>query len=216
MAFATAFLGTGCASESEALGKSMRLLMGSSDPTEQAPLRPGYRYLRASVGGRTVLLALGYVENHPGGAIEVWYSGEREVVKIQRGHIVGTAGLATDWRSVRFVSPLPELRQVTAQGTARYMRSRDEMPGYRYDIRETMTLRRIPAPEKSAIRALDPALLVWIEESSDASTPGETPLPPARFALDIREGADPVVYSEQCLTPTLCLALQRWPVGPVQ
>ena len=194
----------------------MRLLIGRSDPTEQAPLRPGYRYLRASVDGRTVLLVLGYVENHPDGAIEIWYSGEREVIKTQRGHIVGTAGLSTDWRAVRFVSPLPELRQITTQTTARYTRSRDEMPGYRYDIRETITLRPIPAPEKSAIRALDPASLVWIEESADASTPGEAPLPPARFALDIRAGADPVVYSEQCLAPTLCLALQRWPVGPVQ
>lgn len=213
-----AFLMVGCASESEAIGKSMNFLVGRSDPTEHALLRPGYRYLRVSVDGRTVLMVLGYVERQPDGPIEVWYSGEREVIKTQRGHIVGTAGLATDWRDVRFVSPLPDFRKIVAQLAEQYTRSRDEMPGYRYDIRETVTVRPIRPPEKSALKTLDPASLVWVEESTDALTPNAIALPPARFAIDPQGGIDSVVYSEQCLSPTLCLALQRWPAiaGQVQ
>lgn len=215
---AMSFLMTGCASESEAIGKGMKLLLGGSDPTEYAHLRPDYRYLRVSVNGRTVLMAQGYVEHHPGGAIDVWYSGEREVIKIQRGHIVATAGLATDWRDVRFLSPLPDFRKIVAQVAEQYTRSRDEMPGYRYDIRETVTVRPIRPPEKSALKTLDPASLVWVEESTDALTPNAIALPPARFAIDPQGGIDSVIYSEQCLSPTLCLALQHWPAiaGQVQ
>ncbi|MDD5247885.1 MAG: YjbF family lipoprotein [Rhodocyclaceae bacterium] len=202
---------SGCASESAAIGKTVGMLVSSSDPTAQATLRPDYRYLRATVDGRTVLLVLGYVEPHPGGNIDVWYSAEHEVIKLQHGHIIATAGLATDWREVRFVAP-PDWHAMAAQQTTTYTRERDEMPGYHFGIREVVTARPIAAPGTTLIKAIDPASLRWIEESAQSQTPNAVPLPPARFAFDPRADNETVIYSEQCLSPSLCLALQSWPV----
>ena len=41
----------------------------------------------------------------PEGKVEVWYSGGKEVLKLLDGRLVGMVGTATEWLSVKLISP---------------------------------------------------------------------------------------------------------------
>jgi hypothetical protein len=181
---------------------------------DSARLNPQFRYLRVTVAGQTALLVLGYVDAHSQGPIEVWYSGLREVLRLQNGRIAGALGLTTEWRSVEAVSPVPSWTSVArAAGPVSWTRLRDVMPGYRYGVRDSLSLRRIAALQNSSLKGLDPAGLVWFEERLEGDPGEDTWLPPARFAVQIRDGRETVVYSEQCISRDLCFTWQRWPAG---
>lgn len=199
---------TVCASACTSL--SSVLLLGSRNEAavDTASLDPALKYLRVFVDGRVALLVLGYVDAHPHGNVETWYSAKGEVIKLQRGRIVGTVGLSTDWRDVRQSAP-PSWRDLTKK-PLEYQRERDEMPGYRMGIVEQITIRPIPAPIKSQISGLDPHGLQWFEESV-VSGLLSVDLPRDRFAVRSGQGGDTVVYAEQCLSRDLCIAWQKWP-----
>jgi hypothetical protein len=182
------------------------------DTTLNAPLNPAYRYLRVqATGADPALLVLGYVESDAQGEIQVWYSGQHEVIKTQHGRVVATAGLALDWRNVRF--PVAPPSWATVQGKSVYSRLRDEMPGYRYGLLETVELHTANTPAPANVMAFvspDQAnRLVWYRESVGSGA--STPLPDAWFAVLPTERST-VVYSYQCLTPNWCLHLQAWPL----
>jgi hypothetical protein len=50
----------------------------------------------------------------------------------------------------------------------------------------------------------------WFQQ--DARTTVGDALPSAWFAWGQHRGMQTIVYSEQCLSPSLCLKMQRWPV----
>lgn len=179
-------------------------------------LNPKLRYLRVTARGRTALMVLGYLEAAPGGEIEVWYSSMGEVIRLQQGRLVGTAGLETDWTGVRSEA-FPSWGELSTKGSFAYRRERDEMPGYRFGIVDTLSLRRITAPRDSLLVGLPPRDLLWFEETLVASTQllPESPKasrPSARYAVRAKN-PDQVVYADQCLSDSLCLAWQRWPVS---
>ena len=178
-----------------------------------AKLNPIYRYLRVEVVGRpAALLVLGYVDPHPQGDIEVWYSAKREVIKTQNGRIVGATGLELDWRRVWFPVAPPAWVDVPQQGST-YQRLRDQMPGYHDSVSDQLEIKpwidtppvNLPANQSLVVESA----YQWFREQS-LSTTGQ-PLPPAWFALGRRGGQRVVVYSEQCLSASYCLKLQRWP-----
>ena len=182
--------------------------------TLPAKPNPLYRYLRIEAAGRApALLVLGYVDAHPQGDIEVWYSAKNEVIKTQNGRIVGTTGLEVDWRAVRFPSAPPAWAAVPLQGGV-YQRLRDEMPGHRYAVSDRMELKPwlgLPPISLPISLPVEPANAYrWFRETALSST--DPPLPPAWFAWGQHWGQTAVVYSEQCLSATFCLKLQRWPV----
>jgi hypothetical protein len=177
-------------------------------------LNPDYQYLRIEVDGRApALLVLGYVDTHPQGNIEVWYSAKREVIKTQNGRIVGTTGLEVDWRAVRFpTAPPPWTNALTQE--AHYQRSRDEMPGHRYAITDQIQLKPWPGiPPLPLPASLSNTHSLnnyrWFSETTLNTS--EQSLPPSWFAWGLYQGQPTVVYSVQCLSPTFCLKLQRWP-----
>src|SRR5450759_1576231 len=94
-----------CSSGTNAILQTLPYAYGRNPSVDSARLNPNFRYLRVTIGGRVVLLALGYLDSHPQGPIEVWYSAEREVLRLQHGRLVGAVGLTTEWRDVS----LPEL-----------------------------------------------------------------------------------------------------------
>jgi len=202
---------SGCTTGSSAIGESFRLLRSDDSRVDSAPLRPDIQYLRLTTKGRVVLLALGYVEPGPDGDTEVWYSGTGEVLKIRHGRIVGTTGLATDWRAVR-LSDAPQWSEVPAAGR-QYRRERDVMPGYRYNMTEAIALRPIQAPDRVALLGVAPKDLRWFEERVVAGPKDALGLPPARFAVSLAGKVETTVYAEQCLAADLCLSWQRWPPG---
>jgi hypothetical protein len=212
----------GCASGNNLLSDVVRGVVGerfgdTADPIAGAKLNPDYRYLRVEVVGHPpALLVLGYVDPHVDGDIEVWYSAKQEVIKTQNGRIIATFGLETDWRSVRLQPVLPPWAGEGANGT-RFERMRDEMPGYRYAITDQIESRRWPTrPPQGVSAVLGDAVadrLQWFREGSLRST--GTSLPPAWFARGHFGGRDTIVYSEQCLAPSFCLRLMRWPLQGV-
>ena len=208
----SAALLAGCASTDPVM-QTLQAVFQRDAGVEGAKLNPDFRYLRVTIAGRTALLVLGYEEKDPRGPIEVWYSAEREVLKLQQGRVIGVIGTTTEWRNVR----LPELPAWSAlareSAPRRWVRTRDVMPGYRYGLREALLVGPAPTPERSALRDLDARSLAWFEERLETPIPGEKALPPARYAVRIAGGKETVVYGEQCLAPELCFTWQRWPAG---
>ena len=203
----------GCAAAPDAMVQTLKSIVSRDGGTETAQLNPNFQYLRVTIGGRAALLVLGYVEQDALGPIEVWYSAEREVLKLQNGRVVGAIGMLTEWRNVK-LSNVPQWSAIARMQAPRHLaRTRDVMPGYRYGVRESLALAPVAAPAKSALRDLDPDQLTWFEERVEGATGGESALPPARYAVSLAGGAERVVYGEQCLSPDLCFTWQRWPAG---
>ncbi|MGP1666468.1 MAG: YjbF family lipoprotein [Rhodanobacter sp.] len=214
----------GCSAAGNAILQTLPYAYGRNPAVDNARLNPNFRYLRVTVGGRVVLLALGYMDNDPRGLVEVWYSAEREVLRLQNGRLVGAVGLTTEWRNVT----LPELPSWSAAARAdrayQWTRTRDVMPGYRYGVKDALSLRVVEAPQRDALQRLDPQRLTWFEERVESgsvaglsavygdSNRAVAVLPPARYAVDFRGGQETVVYGEQCLAADLCFTWQRWPV----
>ena len=182
----------------------------NASPPDSHTFRPEFSYLRANFEGRTVFLVLGYVDAHPEGPTEVWYSASGEAVRLRHGRLVGTAGLTIDWRAVRlFNTPAWPSATAAERATARFQRERDLMPGYRSGIRDEIEQRPIEPPADSLLAGRPASSLRWIEERS-STRPASASLPPARFGLAPIGDRLEVVYSEQCLSRDLCLSFERW------
>ena len=197
--------------------ESLQYAVRRDSSVATARLNPDFRYLRATIDGRVALLVLGYVDQHPQGPIEVWYSAEREVLRLQNGRIVGATGLTTEWRNVSFPT-LPSWSVLErTEGAFRWVRERDVMPGYRFGIRDPLALRVSTVPSKSALQGVDPKSLRWFEELTEFDArvkqrDEEKDLTPAIYAVAFSGSTEKVVYGEQCLTRTLCFSWQVWPV----
>jgi len=101
--FATFFLGflQGCSSQSDAAWKTMQLgFRNEAAQIEKAPLKNNLTYLRANINGFDVLLVKGYVDSNPNGPIDVWYSSDRSVLRIQQGRYLGSIGFDQNWYEV--------------------------------------------------------------------------------------------------------------------
>lgn len=208
VASASIFL-VGCSTGSDAIMQTMRAVWSRNDAS-QAKLNPDYRYLRVVVDGRVVLLALGNVEGSRDKPVEVWYSAQKEVLRLQDGRLVGAVGSTTEWRKVSLPA-LPDWKLLTEMKQFQWVRIRDVMPGYRIGIRDDLLLRRIEPPLRTELMGIPVTELSWFEESVAVSSAADK-LPTARYALDIRGGKAEVVYGEQCLDVALCFSWQHWPL----
>lgn len=171
-------------------------------------LNPAFRYLRVQSDGRVAYFVLGYLDPHPDGLIEVWYSGEREVLRLQRGRIVGVTGTEIEWPAVKLIDA--PAWSVDMNATS-FQRVRDVLPGYRFGIQETMQIQAIKPPKKTALQQLSKADLFWFEETAiSKATTGVSTLPPTLYALKQDQGNVNVVYAETCLAKNLCFSWQRW------
>jgi hypothetical protein len=200
----------GCTSGSSALLDTARFLMTKSEAKSSSPtLKPGYRYIRITLSGIPTYSVLGNMDSDT----EVWYTTGGEVIRLHGGRLAGTAGLPVDWRAVELTS-VPSWGQALRGGAA-YLRQRDVMPGYGTGMRETVEIRPVVPPSHSELIGMAPDTLTWFEETV-ASLPSEAALPPARFAVRMSDGGARVVYSEQCLSASLCLTFQPWPPTGVE
>ena len=198
-----------CSSGMGAAVQSLRELLPQPTRADATKLDPELEYLRVTRGKHVALLWRGSVERADGAPVDVYYSGQGEVVRLQNGRIVGASGLPTEWRRVEIKAP----SWSTVAGSperARVVRVRDVMPGYVSGLREDLALRRVAAPERSALRGVDAKSLAWFEERVSSAVPAAQQLPTARYAVDLAKGEGTVVYAEQCLAADLCFTWQRW------
>ena len=214
---------SGCSAGSNAILQTLPYAYRRSPGVDDSRLNPNFRYLRVTIGGHVALLVLGDIDKNAQGPIEVWYSAEREVLRLQNGRLVGAVGLTTEWRNVA----LPDLPSwsVAARSNQpfRWTRRRDVMPGYRFSVKDELALRAVAAPPHSDLKGVDAQRLTWFEESIESGKEARrqsllgggldtaNALPPARFAIDLSGALETVVYAEQCLARDLCFAWQRWP-----
>ncbi|WP_413764322.1 YjbF family lipoprotein [Variovorax sp. Varisp41] len=214
---ATFFLGVGgCSSGSSAMLDTARALYNGPSSATPSSFNPNFAYLKTTIGGRTIYMVLGYIDSRPEGAVEVWYSNSGEVVRLLNGRLVGTTGLSTDWRTVRFMDwpDWPSASSGSSTPVQRYQRERDVMPGYRFGIRDEITRIAIPTPNDTSLAGIDPSSLQWYEERS-VSLPATASVPTARFGVSRKTGSPVVIYSEQCISSSLCMSFERWtPTSP--
>ncbi len=201
----------GCQSGPNPTVEMLRAAFFPAQPSG-AGLNPRFSYLRVTGRQRVLFFALGSVDPHPQGAIEVWYSGEWETLRLQNGRVIGLSGTLTEWRQVR-LSVLPSWAALLArEEPLRWERTRDVMPGYRFNLLDQLQLQAIPAPGKSSLFGLEAAGLRWFEERMVATSAGADVLPAARYALQVSPGNSEavVVYGEQCISTDFCITWQRW------
>ncbi len=211
-----------CTSGMNSMVQTLQQAVQGNRSVSDANLNPAFRYLRITLDGRVSFLALGSEDKHPQGPVEVWFSAQREVLRLQNGRLVGAAGVTTEWRAVT-LPEMPSWSTLVQSGQPfQWVRMRDVMPGYRYGMRDELVLSAITPPQKSALQGVDAQSLSWFEERfrtgvaagrltklvTDVGIDGV--LPPARYAVDLRDGKEIVVYGEQCLAPELCFTWQRW------
>jgi hypothetical protein len=204
----------GCAGESAIYADSIRAIVKSqsADVTLDKPLNPSYRYLRVTQNDRPLLMVLGYVESDAatGAVTDVWYSSQSEVLKIKAGRIVAMTGTPFDWAEVRHMGA-PDWARVLNEAqppTYHYTRERDVAAGYRYGVREKVSLQKIAKPVHSALAGFERPDLIWFKESIEPNH-----LPDSIYALAPSAsggGVPQVVYSWQCLAVDFCFSMQAW------
>lgn len=209
----------GCAqSQSAAFVTASHLASGAAAAkVDSAPLNPAIRYLRVTVNRAPTLLALGFVDaDAHGRPVEVWFSADREVLRLQDGRLSAVLGTAVEWRRVGLPVPLPAWHP--ASGNLTFLRTRDEMPGYRIGLREQMTRHAIAPQQGTELRQWAPDALQWYEEQARLVTedgepagPATAAAPVARYAVKQGAGTPEVVYGEQCVSAEICLTWQPWP-----
>jgi hypothetical protein len=209
----------GCMSSGTVLTQTVQLLgrqMLSGEAADGLPADPDprFRYLRLEVEGSTpAMLVLAFVDPHPMGEIEVWYSAQNQVIKLQNGRIVASHGLAVDWTKVHFPVAPPAWGDIRPEGS-QFERERDEVPAYRYGLKERLSVQPVDLPAgvvvPGPINADMAKRYAWFRETATAADGVKST---AWYALEVQMGRSVVVYSEQCLKPDFCLRLQRWPVN---
>jgi hypothetical protein len=204
---------TSCTSTNTSALSGLKQVLGFSSSIDNVKLNPAYRYLRISISGRVSYVALGDIDKNPESTIEVYYGGGGEVLRFQHGRLAGATGLVAEWRNV-FMQGVPSWTNVamTESGIA-WRRVRDVMPAYRHNLEEQVLTRRTPSPRKSEITGTVPDDLTWFEEQVLPSTSSVERLPLSRYAVSIQNNVELVVYGEQCVSTTLCIAWQQWIPG---
>ncbi len=214
---ALAFLAAMAGCSSPASNPMMTMLnhvAHQASDTGQAQLDPGFHYLRVMVDGKVVFLASDTPNVNDPHVSSAWYSADREILRFRNGRLVGAIGTATEWRNV-VVPELPAWSEIplTANPII-WTRTRDVMPGYRFGVQDSVALKRISPPGASQLVGMDAHVLTWYEERVESSGNGlmrEDGLPPARYAVDLRNQRERVVYGEACVSAKLCFTWQQWP-----
>ena len=197
-------------------------------PASVKPNNSGYQYLRVVLNDKETFLALGYEDPSPQGPIEVWYSSAQQVLKIQNGRLKGITGLNTEWSQVD-LSLAPAWDEILSQLAKnahplpyRWVRTRDEMPGYKVGIQEQLEVIPMASPSHPDIREVDLQKLIWFEEKkvNDSNQNSlinkivnwatKEDLPASRYAVMKQGARTVVVYSEQCIKKDICFKWQRW------
>lgn len=206
---AMAALLAGCQSAPNAPGTAGQVLRYLVTRDEQTgALDPRVEYMRIEVNGRKTLLGLQERRTHSGphGAVvdEYWYSSQREMLHLRNGRVHVVLGTTTQW--VSNYSQPPNWTQVQqAPEPIRWQRLRDEQPGSRSQLSETITTSRATTPAALASSA-QARTLDWYTDQVNARAADGSNWPHQQW-FGLRQGV--VVDSLQCIAPDLCLRLQR-------
>lgn len=172
----------------------------------KTPLTTQYRTIHVELNGQTATLVLGHEETVAAKRVQVWYGADGLALKTSsEGRLLGVWGLGTEWTLLRLVDA-PSFDPV--QNPVQFRRIRSEMPGYRVNITEAVTLRRLnnaPSEIRSDFKAKK---LQWYEELSTVVGDPRRPSLEAFYGFQQNMTSHQLawVYSYQCLREDLCLS----------
>jgi hypothetical protein len=189
-----------------ALSQSLEKL--GKDGLKGVELKPGFEYILIDIDGRKTVMALGsrevLTESGRASLHERWYSGQGEMIHMVDGRIHTAVGLTVEWRRQRSNPPAWDLLAKSSSSVA-WSRELDVMPGYRYGQADHIETKLSTAPKGAPVLPLD---ATWImDQVRSPQVLGGDWTYTQTFA--IHQGR--VVYSEQCLAPTVCFKFK--PLG---
>ena len=171
--------------------------------------RADYDYLGVSLDGRASFLALGYrsdiISSRGPERHEFWYSAQNEMLHTVNGRIHRAIGFTVEWRA-QDSSPPSWADVQRSKFEVVWSRALDVMPGYRFGQEGHLRTRPIPSPV-DAPQGI-PTSVSWFEDVVVSTTEDNQPW---EFRQRFAVLSDQVVYSEQCLSPKVCLRLRPFP-----
>lgn len=212
---AVSWLTTGCQVLPSPTWQSIQATATRLSQPEASPvLRPEFEYLRVIARGQSNYLALGYREQHVAASgvpsqHNYWYSGHRELLVTVDGRLQEVFGLPVEWRG-QSAPAMPTWAVIaTASAPLAWTRSRDEMPGYRFAVRDDIVSERsASAPEDAPPDLALPPGAIWVRERVATTLPDGRPWSHSQwFALAPAAQGWSVLWSRQCLTPDWCLEI---------
>lgn len=178
---------------------------------QYAQVQPGVEYLVVELDGRAAVMALGSrrVQGQAPHTVvtERWYNANGEMLMLQNGRIQEVMGMSQEWRNQE--SKPPTWQAVSeADFREEWTRKLDVMPGYRYG-----QIDRIITGKIAALRGVSndvPANAQWFADMVESQTRTGQPW---QFMQKFAVVDGKVVYSEQCVSESICLKIR--PMGVV-
>jgi hypothetical protein len=195
---------TACGLQNPTFDTLLNVLPGGRDVS--AGLNAGFTYLRVDLDSRSSVMALGsrrVVGEAPfEDVVEYWYNGQGEMLVLRNGRIHQVIGMAQEWRNNQ--SKPPRWNEVAATNFPNvWLRQLDRMPGYRFDATDQISTYRVEQPKN--LPADVPAGAQWFADDVQSETRQAKPW---RFTQRFAVLDQSVVYSEQCVSETICLKLR--------
>lgn len=229
----------GCSSQSDAAWKTMQLgFRNDAALIEKSPLKNNLNYLRANINGLDVLLVKGYVDPDAGGPIDVWYSSDGSVMRIQGGRYLGSVGFDQNWQEVSRkeltdfgmllknefsptknslvsvpVTPIKSVKKYFSTQSyiviPSYLVMRDERVSA---VVSSSTPESIPSSFKKYLENKD---LIWISETPQPNDLFKKKGPSfAWYGFVKNQGTFKQVIGQQCLSKEFCITWMPWPIQP--
>ncbi len=177
-----------------------------------ATLNQGYDYVVVEFEGQAAVMALGSrrIEGVTPfeDVFESWYNGQGEMLVLRNGRIYQAIGMAQELRSQE--GKPPRWREVADSSfDVAWARQLDRMPGYRFAAQEQINTRKAPTP-KGKFEGVGQDAQWFVDEVQSQTRQGR----PWRFTQRFAVVNDRVVYSEQCVSESVCLKLR--PINAVK
>lgn len=183
--------------------QTMQEPLATSLDVSRLTLDPNLSYLKLGVNGQEALLVLGYQTAEE----KIWFSSDRAIVKTKNGYLSGMQGFVTNWEVVSG----PDLIKFPNLGLpTSYSRVRNVMPGYQYEVRESVLVTPLLSAPSSVPAELPGKPWRWFSEKVTSQYGGHKQVYdyPGLIALDVSKKPYQVMYAQQCLKRDFCLSWQ--------
>jgi len=225
-----------CSSTSDASLKMVKSAFDNpSKNIEVAVLKPNLSYLRVNIAGLDALMVKGYIDQDKNGAIDIWYSSDRAVMRIQNNRYLGSVGFDLNWVNV-LVRDVPSFSFILSNDKKTpsnpylqsmtpffpveqyfFSRSRTVMPSYLSMQDERMSVSvsdQIPKTiPKHLMAYLKNKELVWLSEKPQVIRTLKSPTDTfAWYGFEKSSSGFREVISQQCLTQDFCITWMPWPI----
>ena len=183
-----------------------------SQPPPEPKLSSKYQYLRVSYVDRKsrkpryAFFVLGRLEKSDCGSHQTWYGPYGQIIQTCEGRLMSTVGLPFNLEKSSF-KPWP-LWQDAQKNAPAFTRTFDVMPGYHYGLNQSLKLQQTTKPSCCFMEKAHEGLIWFKDMPTEADKYHQ--LPPSVYGVRFHNEQVDVIYSEQCITPQFCLALERW------